>query len=246
MAKTKVTTSTTRTTRPAGRTAAKPAINGRRGKPTVSPAADPSLGRYVYCISRTKTPQQFGRIGMGTPPSDVYTVHYRDLAAVVSDTPMAVHDPTRENVIAHQGVTETVMRQQTVLPMSFGTMFRTRDDIVEPLRSAYDAFTDVLDKVQDKLEFGLKVLWDRDGVLREIERSNEDVRRLKGEIAQQKGSTYFARMQYGRLVDSLLQQQSERYVSDIFAALREVAVASRVNKPIGDKMILNAAFLVAR
>ena len=53
-------------------------------------------------------------------------------------------------------------------------------------------------------------------------------------------------MQYGRLIDAALQARSERYVAEIFEALRDVSVASRVNKPIGDKMIMNAAFLVAR
>jgi hypothetical protein len=62
----------------------------------------------------------------------------------------------------------------------------------------------------------------------------------------QKGSTYFARMQYGRMIDSALQARSERYVAEISEALRAAAVASRWNKPIGDKMIMNAAFLVAR
>jgi hypothetical protein len=176
----------------------------------------------------------------------VHTVNYRDIAAVVSDTPIEVHDPTRENVLAHERVNETVMRKHTVIPMSFGTVFKTRDDIVELLRSAYEAFHDVLDKMQDKLEFGLKVLWDRDVMVREIENQDEDVRRLKQEISVQKGSTYFARMQYGRLVDAALQAHSEKYVAEIFAALRDVAVASRANKPIGDKMIMNAAFLVSR
>src|SRR5919201_1305620 len=138
------------------------------------------------------------------------------------------------------------MRKHTVIPMSFGTVFKTRDDIVELLRSAYDAFHDVLVKMEDKLEFGLKVLWDRDVILREIENEDEDVRHLKTEISSQKGSTYFARVQYGRLVDQALQGRSERYVSDLFDQLREVSVASRANKPIGDKMIMNAAFLVAR
>jgi hypothetical protein len=173
-------------------------------------------------------------------------VNYREIAAVVSDTPIEVHDPTRENVLAHERVNETVMRKHTVIPMSFGTVFKTRDDIVELLRSAYDAFHDVLDKMQDKLEFGLKILWDREVMLKEIEKQDEDVRRLKQEISAQKGSTYFARMQYGRLVDAALQAHSEKYVADIFEALRDVAVASRANKPIGDKMIMNAAFLVAR
>jgi hypothetical protein len=125
-------------------------------------------------------------------------------------------------------------------------VFKTDDDIIELLRSAYEAFRDVLSKMQDKFEFGLKVLWDRDLIIREIEEEDEDIRRLKGEISSQKGSTYFARMQYGRLIDAALQARSERYVAEIFQRLRDVSVASRSNKPIGDRMIMNAAFLVSR
>jgi len=138
------------------------------------------------------------------------------------------------------------MREHTVIPMSFGTVFKTSKDIVELLRSAYDAFRDVLGKMRDKVEFGLKVLWEPDAVIRELEAQDENLSRLRQEISSQRGSTYFARMQYGRLVDSLLQNRSELLVAEIFSALRDVAIASRVNKPIGDKMILNAAFLVDR
>jgi hypothetical protein len=100
--------------------------------------------------------------------------------------------------------------------------------------------------MEGKVEFGLKALWDRDALVAQIESEDEDVRRLKGEITAQKGSTYFARVQYGRLVDAALQQRSEHYVASIFEALRDVCVASRANKPIGDRMIMNAAFLVER
>jgi hypothetical protein len=176
----------------------------------------------------------------------VHSVSFKEIAAVVSDTPIEVMDATRENVLAHERVNETVMRSYTVIPMSFGTVFKTNNDITELLRAAYDAFVDVLNKMEGKLEFGLKVLWDRDAIIREIEDEDEDVRRLKDEISSQKGSTYFARMQYGRLIDGALEARSERYVSEIFERLRPVSVASRANKPIGDKMIMNGAFLVAR
>ena len=210
------------------------------GKPTES------RGKYVYCVIRSTEPLRFGHVGIGAEPAEVHTVNYQDIAAVVSDTPIEVPDATRENVLAHERVNENVMRTHTVIPMSFGTVFKTRDDIVELLRGAYGAFQDVLVKMQDKVEFGLKVLWDRDAILREIEHDDDDVRRLKNEISGQKGSTYFARVQYGRLVDAALQARSEQYVVDIFERLRDVSVASRANKPIGDKMIMNAAFLVAR
>jgi hypothetical protein len=208
--------------------------------------ASTGRGRYVYCIIRASQPLRFGAIGMDEQWADVYTINYRDMAAVVSDVPISPLDSTRENVLAHERVNETVMRDHTVIPMSFGTIFKTRDDIVELLRSAYEAFADVLNKMQDKLEFGLKVLWERDEIVKAIEGEDEDIHRLKTEISSQKGSTYFARMQYGRLIDSALQQRSERYVAEFLQRLRDVSVASRVNRAIGDKMIMNAAFLVQR
>ena len=209
-------------------------------------AAEPNEGKYVYCVIKSERPLSFGLLGIGPEPGEVHTVHFRDIAAIVSNTPMVVQDPTRDNVLAHQRVNETVMQHHTVIPMSFGTVFKTHEDIMELLRSAYEAFTDVLNKMQDKFEFGLKVLWDREQMVREIEVEDEDIRRLKGQISTQKGSTYFARMQYGRLIDAALQARSERYVSEIFEALRDVSVASRSNRPIGDRMIMNAAFLVGR
>jgi hypothetical protein len=203
-------------------------------------------GRYVYCVIRSSAPLKFGAIGMDDQWAEVYTVNYKDMAAVVSDVPMEPLDSTRENVLGHERVNEIVMRDHTVIPMSFGTIFKTRDDILELLRSAYDAFNDVLNKMQDKLEFGLKVLWDRDDMVRVIETEDEDIHRLKNEISSQKGSTYFARMQYGRLIDGALQARSERYVAELLNKLRDVSVASRINRAIGDKMIMNAAFLVQR
>ncbi len=204
-------------------------------------------GKYVYCIIRLDSARDFGPIGIGDGANRVYTVHYKDLSAVVSDTPIVIYDPTRENVLAHEFVNETVMREHTVIPMSFGTVFRSEDDVGELLRSTYQAFSDVLDKMQDKIEFGLKVLWDRDKVIADLERSNDEIRRLKDEITRNtQSSTYFARMQLGRLVEGALEDTGNSFVSDIHETLKEVAVASRSNKPIGDRMIMNAAFLVER
>jgi hypothetical protein len=230
----------------ADRRATEKVVHAGKSSAAVAEAASASRGKYVYCIIEAPDLLRFGPIGIGGDPSEVYTVHYKKLAAVVSDAPLEVLDSTRENVLAHERVNETVMREHTVIPMSFGTIFKTREDIVELLRSAAEAFGDVLNKMQNKLEFGLKVLWDRDQAVREVEADDEDISRLKKEISGQKGPTYFARMQYGRLVDAALQTRSERYVADVLDQLRDVSVASRINKPIGDKMIMNAAFLISR
>jgi len=210
-------------------------------------AANPEEGKLVYCIIECDSPRGFGPIGVGGRNDEVYTIHHGGLAAVVSDTPVVVYDPTRENALTYEHVNETVMKEFTVIPMSFGTVFRTEKDVVEFLKDTADALHDVLEKMKDKIEFGLKVNWDPDTVLKEVEQEREEIRRLKEEImSNRQASTYFARMQLGRLVDLAMSEKADAYVREIYDCLRDCAIASRHNKPIGDKMILNAAFLVER
>ena len=221
----------------------------RGGPSAVAEGGAAHEGVYVYCIIESTEPRTFGKVGIGGRSDEVFTVHYRDLAAVVSRAPLIVYDPTRENALTHEHVQEVVMNEHgfTPVPMSFGTLFKTDEDTVEFLKDTYDALRDVLVKMKDKLEFGLKVNWDRDQVLREIEEQNEEIRRLKAEIeTNTQSSTYFARMQLGRLVEQALIDRSEAIVREIYDHLRDAAIASRSNKVIGDKMIMNAAFLVAR
>src|SRR5687768_1453706 len=90
-------------------------------------AQPPARGRYVYCIIRSNEALKLGQSTIADEVADVYTVNYKDLAAVVSDVPIGALDSTRENVLAHEHVNETVMRDHTVIPMSFGTIFKTRE-----------------------------------------------------------------------------------------------------------------------
>jgi hypothetical protein len=215
--------------------------------PGVAESGPGEGGRYVYGIVQTKERMDFGKIGIGGAGESVYTVNYMDIAAVVSKTAVAIFDPTRENALAHEHVIETVMKNYTIIPMSFGTVFRTDDDIREVLKSIYASLKDVLKQMSGKLEFGLKVNWDRDQIIEELKQQDEEIGRFHQEIIRkQLQSTYFARMQLGRMIDKALAERATQYVREIYEGLRGVCVASRDNQPIGDKMIMNAAFLVDR
>ena len=219
-------------------------ISERPNAPETSPGEG---GRYVYGIVETKEHLNFGKIGIGGAGEAVYGVNYQDIAAVVSKTAVAIFDPTRENALAHEHVIETVMKNYTIIPMSFGTVFRTDDDIRQVLKSIYVSLKDVLKQMAGKLEFGVKVNWDRDQIIDELQQHDEELRKFHQEIVRkQLQSTYFARMQLGRMIDKALAERATVYVREIYEALRSCCVASRDNQPIGDKMIMNAAFLVER
>ncbi|MGB7555555.1 MAG: GvpL/GvpF family gas vesicle protein [Candidatus Korobacteraceae bacterium] len=232
---------------PAPELVSKPKPRIRLTPEPISAPELPQEGRYVYGIIQSKEPVTFGKMGIGGAGQMVYAVTHGDISAVVSRTGVFIFDPTRENALAHEHVIETVMKTHTIIPMSFGTVFRTEDDIREVLRSIYPSVKDVLKQMEGKVEFGLKVSWDRDHIVEELRRDHEEIHRFHQEITRKHlQSTYFARMQLGRMIEKALTERSGEYLREIYEGLRTICVASRDNKPIGDKMIMNAAFLIER
>src|SRR5438132_8914908 len=236
------------TARPVGKSrrsteAAKEDLHVRISETPNVPETSPGEGgRYVYGIVETKEHLSFGKIGIGGAGEPVYTVNHQDIAAVVSKTPVAIFDPTRDNALAHEHVIESVMKNYTIIPMSFGTVFRTDEDIREVLKSIYTSLKDVLKQMTGKLEFGLKVTWDRDRIIEELKRENEEIHRFHQELTRKHlQSTYFARMQLGRMIDKALSERAAEVVREIYDGLRTVCVASRDNKVIGDKKIGRAS-----
>ena len=84
--------------------AARAAHDAARGKlervrvPSSSRREDGAEGKYVYCVIRSDQPLSFGPLGLGPEPAQVHTIHFRDICAVVSNTPMVVQDPTRATI----------------------------------------------------------------------------------------------------------------------------------------------------
>lgn len=222
------------------------ATRARPARGAVPGAGTRASRRYVYCIIRSPGPHAFGPLGMGAPPAEVTLVECRELAAVVSAVPPGPIEPTLDNVLAHQRVNETVMREHTVLPLAFGTVFKSEEDIAELLRSAYDAFEEVLEQMSGKRELGLKVLWNPEAAARALDEDDEGLRTLRRSLAEDERTGYFARVHYSQAREAALKARAESDAASILGTLARLAVAHRTNKLIGDRMILNAAFLLRR
>jgi len=209
------------------------------------PLVSPERALYVYGIVRAARPLHFDAAAIDER-WPVRTIHHQGLAAVVSEVPAAALEATRANLLAHERVNAAILRDHTVIPMSFGTVFRSREDVEELLRSAHDTFVDVLAKVHGKIEFGLKVLWDRDQAIAAIEAQDEEIRELRRALASPQAPAFATRMEYGQRLDAALVRRAQAHAAEFLERLRDVCVASRCNPTVGDRMIMNAAFLVQR
>lgn len=203
-------------------------------------------GKYLYGVIGTNEERNFGSIGMGG--QEVETIAYQDLSAVISNAPMGKYVVSKENLLAHERVLERVMKEFTVLPVRFCTVAANAEEIRRLLERRYLELKHLLRDLDGKVELGVKALWrDMDLIFREIVDENEEIKRLKAEIAEKPfRQTHGQRIAIGRMVREALEAKKEREGEEILSGLKRLSVQSRPNRTIGDKMLLNAAYLVDR
>jgi hypothetical protein len=192
--------------------------------------------QYLYGVVRAVGDLDFGLIGLGVPPADVRAVREGALAALVSTAPGRAVDPTRSHLLVHQRVTEAVLREHTLLPVAFGTVLDSEAQVRELLRTAQAPLLQALEALEGKVELGLKVLYHREHLARRLELEDEALCRHEAE----------AEADHERRLGTALEARVHKDMATLLDGLRPLAAASRTWAPVGERMLLNAAFLVRR
>ena len=204
-------------------------------------------GKYIYCIIELNHYQSFGPLGIGERGDELYTVWFKDIAAVVSNSPIKRYSISRENTLAHEKAIEEVMKKHTVLPVRFATIAEDEEKVKKILEKEHDKFKDLLDKMKDKKELGLKAMFKEDVIYKDILEKYENIRVLKEKLAAlPPEKTYFKRAEIGKMVESSLQEEKEIHKRDILNILSPLAVEVKTNDTYGERMIVNSAFLVEK
>lgn len=198
-------------------------------------------GKRVLCIVEAAR-------WTGIAESDVYTVAYRGLAAVVRDCTSTDRELTREHLVGHLRVMEQAMATQTVIPVAYGTIAATEEAVRHDLLAArYARLCALLKSLDGRVELGLKVLWKDLGLIfAEILAKQEAIRTLRDAIAAHSRQGMQGMIELGKMVADALEAKKHAEGGGILGALAPLAADARPGRLLGEKMILNAAFLVDR
>jgi len=202
--------------------------------------------KYIYGIIEESQPIQFGFTGV--EDAAVYTINHENIAAIVSDTDFSEIDPTRKNVLAHTTVQDEILKKYDLLPMGFGMVAENSDEVEKLLQSNYDAFVSELKRFSNRFEVELKVFWDQEAMMKELQGGNDEITKLKAKINA--ASSPIIRqsllIEAGKKVEQIAQEWKAKYAQRVYNALKDLAIDSRLNDPMGVKNILNASFLIDR
>jgi len=208
-------------------------------------------GKYVYCVIDSKEGNlegNFGPLGMGDRGDKLYSLGYEDVAAVISDSPVKKYPVSRENCIPHQRAIEAVMKEGfTVLPVRYCTIADDEVQLKKILKRDYERFKDLLLKMNNKVELGLKGVFAEKLIYEDILAKNEEIRQWKEKLINKPPErTYHQRIKVGSMVKAALDIEKEKAKTLALKTLKGLCEDYVVGDNYGERMSLNASFLVDR
>jgi hypothetical protein len=190
---------------------------------------------YVYGVGRATAAAPSGR-GLADAPLDV--VRHGELAAIVSSIPSGKVRARRQDLMRHSDVLQAAFDRDTVVPMRFGTVFPSGDELVaDLLEPRHDALVGLLERFGGLAELTVRAFFLEQPVLAEVVREDREVARLRG------GPD---RLRLGEAVAAALANKREREADRIVSRLVRHAQDVVVEERQAELEVLRAAFLVRR
>ncbi|MDD5094850.1 MAG: GvpL/GvpF family gas vesicle protein [Dehalococcoidia bacterium] len=207
-------------------------------------------GKYIYGIIERPQNNVFSLEDF----EGVGTIEQGDLLAVVGSSPVRTCDLLDEQLQAsdvrrHQLVLERILKDRTVIPMSFGIIARDENDVKKLLQSAYDDFKDTIRELDNRIELNLQVRCCESEalILRHVASTDETVRKLREALASASAEiTESVKLELGKAVVAAIAERKAEYARDIVSALSKIADQSLAGKLTAKDMIINESFLVLR
>jgi len=205
-------------------------------------------GRYIYAIvelwkkSPLERPIAYVNSGMGGGLSEVYLIQNGSIGAFVSDSPVITYQLSRENMLTHERVIEQIMKDYTILPMQFSTVSENEALIHALIEKEREKFSIELEKLIGKREMGIKAIF-HEKIYDDIASRDRAVVKLKAD-ALKYGASQALLIEVGKAVEAALTKEKDRFKDEIMTLLSPLSVESTQGKLIGERMLLNAAFLI--
>jgi hypothetical protein len=216
------------------------------------------MGKYIYGIiprrslSRAKSRDsgQVNSNGEGLFGGWVYTIPYRDISAVVSDSEIVdythvLKDALARQLVTHQKVIEEIMPEHIIIPMRLGTFASDEKEVRDILNKGYRVIKEVLGKIKDKIEIDVVATWSNfASALKEVGEEKEIKEFKERLLANPKGITVDDKLKVGVMVKKALDERRQKYAFQIQNALKTVSQAFKVHEVMDDKMVINTAFFI--
>ncbi len=180
----------------------------------------------------------------------IYLVEWNSVSAVVSNIKTDSLTPDDSTVMEYANVIEKLAKNYDVIPVRFGTLFKTIGSIKYMLKKNYTTIRQNLHIIKNKCEFGLKVFYDskklKDSfMLKPVIGQEED----KANFPNAKKSVYLDYINKKMVIhrcEELCLSFTNSIIFDIKECFARLNPVSRFEKMVTDSNLISAVFLVEK
>jgi len=200
------------------------------------------MAKYLYCVTKEIEPTRLSVAGIEGAP--VHIVQWQNLSCIVSDTEPGDKELDKDSALAHEKVLEDVMQHSPIVPIAFGHVSESEDEIKSKLLEVHSSkLEDYLAYLQGKIELSLKAFWfDLTPVLQSVASSSEEIKRIKAKGKLSRDD----QMRAGEIAAKLLGKRREQMEEDIADFFKDITVEYKKSNLFGEQMITNLAFLIGQ
>ena len=201
---------------------------------------------YVYGLVKADVELPPELDGLG-PSGRVSTITHQRVAAIVSDVPTDRPLGTRDDLIAHERVLDTVAERTAVLPMRFPAVVEEQGVVSELLAPNQDRFVEALARLDGLAQFTVKGRYVQDTALREIAEADPKIMALRERVRDvPEDASYYDRIRLGELVVAAMERQRDEEGRQVLERLRPFVADISLRRLGQPDEVVNASFLVAR
>jgi hypothetical protein len=207
--------------------------------------AESEQGFYVYGIVPSDVETEPDAKGVGDPPGEVTTIKHGDVAALVSVVATDASLGTPEDLAAHAALLDGASAAAPVLPIKFGAVLTSEDDVTEELLAAHhDEFAAALRELEGKAEYLVRGRYRREAVLAEILAENPELDQLRTAIRDKpEDATRNERMALGEAVTNAIAAKRDADTETVVRALDDLGLMTVVREPTHDEDAVHVACL---
>jgi Gas vesicle synthesis protein GvpL/GvpF len=199
---------------------------------------------YIYGIVAAGTPVPDDLVGIGD--TAVKYLEHGAVAAVVGTVTVDRPLGRRADLLAYSNVLDGIAATGAIVPVRFGTVLPTREDVVAELLGPHEEhFVAVLGELEGRQQFNLRARYDEETVLGEVVGENADIAELRERTRDvPEDASYAERVRLGELVARALDGKRADDGDTILEEILPHTVAYNVREGGGLDHLLDVAFLV--
>lgn len=227
--------------------------------------------KYIYSIIRNPPGERqtldtfrLSEALLGINNCDINFISYRDLVAVVSNLRLINFDKLDKKeltrlIAIHEQVNSRLLEKHDVIPMRFGMIAESAEEIRNILTKAYIQFKAALERIAGKAEFIVQIFWNEKNTLKKIVRENAEIQKLK-ESAELRGRIlgFSAKIKLGKAIFEAIEARRKEYTADILVNLTthfpdfsvgkllDANKEGAANETTDREIIMNYSFLVGK